>query len=91
MSKTRYKVTYNCDCSCGDCNKKNSFLLEQDHSTDYTQIIHIYHLDENHVIENLGDFTDNGISTLIKILTESEPSEIWNEDDFKFKNEIKWT
>jgi len=93
MSKIRYKVAYDCDggCDYGGCDKKNLFLLEHNASTDYTQIIHVHHSDEKPFIKEIGNFTDDGISALIKILTKNESSERWNEDDFKFRNEInKW-
>jgi len=89
MSKIRYKVTYDCDAGChyGECDKKNTFLLLHNCSTDYTEIVHIYHSDGNPITEKLGTFTDEGISALIKILTEKEnKTETWNQDDYDFMN-----
>lgn len=84
MGSTRYKVTYKCDCGCdyGSCGKRSIFLLDYNRSCDIGTLAHKHHADDsNSKMEYLGSFGDSALSALIKILSESEPSESWNEKD----------
>jgi len=84
MGSTRYKVTYECHCGCdyGSCERRSVFLFDYNRSCDIGSLFHKRHADEpGSKMEFLGSFGDAALSALIKILTENEPSESWDQKD----------
>lgn len=89
MGSTRYKVTYKCNCGQdhGSCERRSVFLFEYNRNCDIGTLFHKHHADEpDSKMESLGSFGDNALSALVKVITESIPSESWDErdqEDFK--------
>jgi hypothetical protein len=68
------------------------FLFEYNRSVDIGTLSHKGHADEiNSKMDYLGAFSDNALSALIKVLTENDPSEKWDEKDIEdFKECRGW-
>lgn len=87
MGISIYKTEYICDCGedWGSCGKKSGFIMSYNRSCDLGTITH-FHGDTT---EDMGTFTDAGLSALNKLLLLEDPTSLTEEDkEFMKKHKI---
>jgi hypothetical protein len=81
MSHSLQKITYECDCgkNYGSCGEQGVFYMDYNASCDTGQLFHKPHPDDKIIC--LGEYTDNQLSALSKILSTNAGRGDWSPEE----------